>query len=82
MEGCIARSHVADFQPLTEEEVLSLEYSSVVSDVPRFYPTFISGQLCHSKKSFDAWEESHDTLKECCQTHFSWDYEECMKNGR
>ena len=82
MEGCIARSHVADFQPLTEEEVLSLEYSSVVSDVPRFYPTFISGQLCHSKTSFDAWEESHDTLKECCQTHFSWDYEECMKNGR
>jgi len=80
MEGCIARSRVADFQPLTEEEVLSLEYSSVVNDVPRFYPTFISGQLCHSKTSFDAWEESYESLEDCCQTHFLWDYDACMKN--
>jgi len=60
-----------------------LEYSSSTtsSQSNRFYPTFVSGQLCRSKYSFDidSWEESYETLKECCKTHFFWDYEACCK---
>mmetsp|Transcript_6613 Transcript_6613/g.14324 ORF Transcript_6613/g.14324 Transcript_6613/m.14324 type:complete len:169 (-) Transcript_6613:179-685(-) len=52
-----------------------------ITDV-RYYATWSSaeGELCSSKSSssFDAWEESHATLEECCDVNFSWDYESCM----
>jgi len=44
----------------------------------RFYPTWIAGQLCNSKSSFENWEESYSTLAECCKAHFSWDQESCL----
>lgn len=64
----------------TESYATSFEHSVINSDVPRFYPTYISGQLCHSKNSFDSWEQSHGTLKECCDAHFSWDLEACCSS--
>jgi hypothetical protein len=30
------------------------------------------------KSSFDAWEESYESLEECCEMKFSWDYDACM----
>ena len=64
----------------TDDESLSSDYPVTASDAPRFYPTYISGQLCHSKTLFDSWEQSHGTLKECCEAHFSWDYEACCNS--
>jgi len=57
-----------------------LQYSTTSSQMPRFYPTFVLGQLCNSKISFDSWEESYGSLEECCTTHFSWNYEACCKS--
>ena len=71
---------VTSSQVVVNQNDTPFEHSSTSSDMPRFYPTFISGQLCHSKISFDSWEESYGTLKECCTTHFSWDYEACCKS--
>ena len=56
------------------------DHSVTSSDVPNFYPTWISGQLCNSKTSFDSWEESFTTLAECCKAHYSWDYSACCKS--
>jgi len=64
----------------TEDEAIAFEYSVTTSDVPHFYPTYISGQLCHSKTLFESWEQSHGTLKECCEAHFSWDFEACCSS--
>jgi len=65
----------------TEDEATSLEeYSSTTSSTPRFYPTFLSNQLCHSKTIFDSWEQSYVTLEECCKAHFSWDFETCCSS--
>jgi hypothetical protein len=43
----------------------------------RFYPTWIRGQLCSAKETFDDWEDSYSSLEECCESHFSWDYSAC-----
>jgi len=53
---------------------------STFTETPRFYPTYISGELCLSKTSFESWEESHKTLKECCEAFFSWDFEACCNS--
>jgi len=58
----------------------STEYVVERVETPRFYPTYISGQLCHSKTMFDDWEESFETLKECCESFFSWDFEACCSS--
>lgn len=65
-----------------EEEAAPLEYSATTTDVPRFYPTYISGQLCQSKTPFDSWEEAYGTLKDCCQAHFSIEYEACCSSSK
>jgi hypothetical protein len=43
----------------------------------RYYPTYVRGKLCQSKSTFDSWEQSHATLRECCDSHFSWDLTAC-----
>lgn len=53
---------------------------STFTETPRFYPTYISGELCNSKTSFDSWEESYGTLRECCEAFFSWDFEACCSS--
>ena len=58
-----------------------LQYAPASTHSPRFHPTFINGQLCHSKISFDSWEASYETLEECCKAHFSWDYEACCRSA-
>lgn len=58
-----------------------LQYVAASSDKPRFHPTFVSGQLCDSKISFDSWEESYETLEECCKAHFLWDYDACCRSA-
>lgn len=46
-----------------------------------FYPTWISGALCDAKSadSFNSWETTYTTLKQCCQANFNWGtkYDEC-----
>jgi len=53
---------------------------SANKDTPRFYPTYISGTLCHSKTLFDSWEKSYGSLKDCCEAHFSWDFAACCSS--
>jgi len=64
----------------TNGKAAEFEDSSITSDYPRFYPTYISGELCRSKTSFSSWEEPYETLKECCKAHFSWDYDVCCSS--
>jgi hypothetical protein len=65
MDGCMSRSQDA----------------TPSFDVPRFFPTWIGGQLCNSKHSFESWEESYLTLKECCEAHFLWEYSACCASS-
>jgi hypothetical protein len=44
----------------------------------RYYATWNPTQLCGQKSSFDTWEESYESLDECCEMKFSWDYDACM----
>lgn len=53
---------------------------STFTETPRFYPTYLAGELCHSKTSFESWEESYETLRECCEAVFSWDFEACCSS--
>jgi len=67
--------------PISKHEATSSEYSTRSSDAPpRFYPTYIPGQLCHLKTMFDSWEESYGTLNECCEVFFRWDIEACCSS--
>lgn len=50
------------------------------SNVPNLYQTWISGQLCNSKTSFDSWKESFAALAECCKAHYSWEYSACCNS--
>ena len=65
---------------VTSTEQLDEEYLPTTTGAPRFYPTYIAGQLCHSKTVFDSWEQSYGSLKECCEAFFSWDYESCCNS--
>lgn len=62
-----------------EDDVTS--FDSDASNLTRFYPTWVGGQLCNSKTSFDTWEESYGTLRDCCLSHFSWDYTACCESS-
>jgi len=65
VEGCVSRSyHHIDHSDTT---------------APRYYATYIKGQLCSSKNSFDSWETSYDSLERCCEEVFFFDLDECLK---
>lgn len=44
----------------------------------RYYATWNPSQLCGMKSNFDAWEESYESLEECCEMKFAWDYDACI----
>lgn len=46
----------------------------------RFYPTYSEDNTCSSKsaKAFESWEESFDSLEDCCEAMFSWDIDTCL----
>ena len=47
----------------------------------RYHPTYTDGgESCSAKSSskFNSWEVSYDTLHECCDKAFGWDYDACM----
>jgi len=46
----------------------------------RYYASWNPTQLCASKTSFDAWEDSFGSLEECCGEVFGWDYDDCMRS--
>ena len=48
----------------------------------RYYATYSEGESCSSKNvnKFDAWETSYETLEECCEMEFSWDYDSCVSS--
>jgi hypothetical protein len=56
---------------------VSRSQSKPLPTIPRFYPTWVRGELCSSKEVFDDWEDSYATLQECCESHFSWDMSAC-----
>ena len=49
-------------------------------DARYYYPTYTDGELCSTKLSteFNNWETYYETLVECCDSAFSWDYDACM----
>mmetsp|Transcript_44200 Transcript_44200/g.94097 ORF Transcript_44200/g.94097 Transcript_44200/m.94097 type:complete len:183 (+) Transcript_44200:165-713(+) len=59
----------------------ALSSSERWSDGVRYYATYSGeGESCSSKStsSFEAWEESFDSLEDCCEVAFFWDYDSCM----
>lgn len=57
-----------------------LSFPPTYTETPRFYPTYISGELCRSKISVDSWEDSYGTLRECCEVFFSFDFQACCSS--
>lgn len=83
IESCLSESTRSTDAPAaaTDDGYEPLLQDSLTStDGKRFYPTYIPGQLCHSKQTFDSWEEHYGTLRECCEERFSWDIEECCNS--
>ena len=51
----------------------------------KYYPSYddaMDGVSCATRSARDVgvWETSYDTLRECCEASFGWDYDACM-NG-
>ncbi|KAL3773405.1 hypothetical protein ACHAW5_008172 [Stephanodiscus triporus] len=49
----------------------------------RYYPTYTEGgESCSAKSSteFNSWEVSYDSLHECCNESFGWDYDACINS--
>jgi hypothetical protein len=85
--SCAFPLHFNNLNVATESHHLSASSSSssnapsILRRTPqaeRYYATWIPTQLCGQKSSFDEWEESYESLEECCEMKFSWDYEACM----
>lgn len=53
---------------------------SSTDNVLRYYATYSEDNLCSSKlqSEFESWDVSYETLEECCDVSFSWDYDACM----
>jgi hypothetical protein len=66
--------------PTEDKSAAANEHFANNKDTPRFYPTYIFGTLCHSKTLFDSWEQSYTSLKDCCESHFSWDLAACCSS--
>lgn len=51
-----------------------------IASIGRYYPTYTDGESCSIKSywEFNSWEVYYDTLDECCDKAFSWDYDACM----
>ena len=47
----------------------------------RYYATWTNGQLCDAKRKFEDWEESFETLEDCCIGKFRYDYEGCCQSN-
>lgn len=76
LEECCANTFWFDM-----DGCMSRSQSEQQPVIPRFYPTWIRGELCNSKEVFDDWEDSYLTLKECCESHFSWDMLACCSSS-
>jgi len=51
------------------------------SPARRYYPSYADGgESCSTKsiREFSSWEVSYNTLHECCNESFGWDYDVCM----
>ncbi|KAL3782315.1 hypothetical protein HJC23_001923 [Cyclotella cryptica] len=48
-----------------------------------YYPTWTSGSLCDRKPqdSFEVWDLTYTSLKECCKDKFAWDYDNCCQSS-
>ena len=62
----------------------SAEMPSPSTSGRRYYPSYADGgESCSTKSTEEigSWETSYDTLRECCDASFGWDYDACMNNG-
>ena len=62
----------------------SAEMPSLSTSGRRYYPSYADGgESCSTKSTEEigSWETSYDTLRECCDASFGWDYDACMNNG-
>ncbi|KAL7497451.1 hypothetical protein ACHAWT_007422 [Skeletonema menzelii] len=46
----------------------------------KYYPTWQDGKLCQSKTSFEGWEQTYDTLADCCTSTFAYSYDACCQS--
>ncbi|KAL9184816.1 LOW QUALITY PROTEIN: hypothetical protein ACHAXT_002593 [Thalassiosira profunda] len=76
IDGCIALSHAGPGTVETTSQPVEA-VAATTDGKHRFYPTYLPGQLCHSKDTFDSWESSYRTLRECCDAHFPGDRDAC-----
>ena len=49
----------------------------------RYYATHSGNtdtELCSSKSAskFELWEESYESLRECCEVNFGWEFDSCV----
>lgn len=51
-----------------------------IASPTRYYAAYAEGKPCASKPiaEFERWDESFESLEECCGVSFSWDYDACM----
>ena len=54
-----------------------------IASIGRYYPTYTDGESCSIKSYWElnSWEEYYDTLDECCDKAFGWDYEACLNRN-
>ena len=77
MNAVTETRHLNNVHTASSEQPSILRRSNT-QDEERYYATWNPSQLCGMKSSFDAWEESYESLEECCEMKFSWDYDACM----
>ena len=48
----------------------------------KYLPKWSDGQLCQTKTSLEleGWEQTYDTLNDCCTSHFGYAYEACCQS--
>ena len=47
----------------------------------KYFASYAEGSLCASKSvsSFESWEDTFESLEECCEVAFSWDMDACLQ---
>lgn len=83
LEACCIAKFSYDIKGCCESEGMGGCGGSGNDEPPplRYFATWKQGKLCESKRVFEDWEQPFDSLQDCCNEKFSYDYEACCQSN-
>ena len=78
--GCDAPATASTTTTSTTSGIASSATTTTTPSV-KYYATWQSGKLCNVKNTFESWEQTFGSLKECCTKQFAYVYNDCCNSA-